>query len=278
MTNDIWFLGIVEDIKDPKKLGRVKVRLINEYSNRVETDDIPWAIPLTPVTNPSILGLGTAPVGLQKGSRVIVIFLDGEAKTKPMVIGSYPIIMGGNESDHSVSDIARGNKGVQKDYLDYEPKSKYAAEYPNNNTLTTKSGHVIEIDDTPKAERIHVYHKSGSYVEFFPDGSVISKSMKTYSDITVNDKLIISDKGDISLAANDGSIFLQSDKDIIIATDTNNIGVIAEKDIDISSKGDVVIESQGQVKITSEGDITIKGAKIDLQGVVTVNGKPILTA
>lgn len=277
MTNEgfIWFLGIVEDINDPKQLGRVKVRLINEYSNRVDSDDIPWAIPMTPVTNPSLLGLGSAPVGLQKGSRVVGFFLDGMTKTKPMIMGSYPIIMNGNESDHSVNNIARGKGAVQKEYLDYEPKTEYAAEYPFNNTLTTKSGHVIEIDDTPKAERLHVYHKSGSYIEFFPDGSVIAKSMKSSTDISIDDKNIISDSGDISLGANEGDIILQADKEIIIASDKQNIGIIAEKNIDIGSKDSINLEGQTGISMSSDGNITIKASKIELIGNTTVNGKPI---
>ena len=41
----------------------------------------------------------------------------------------------------------------------------FKAKYPDNKTLETKSGHIFEIDDTPKFERIHIYHKNGSYIE-----------------------------------------------------------------------------------------------------------------
>ena len=41
----------------------------------------------------------------------------------------------------------------------------YNAEYPYNTTYTTKAGHAIELDDTIGAERIHIWHKSGSYEE-----------------------------------------------------------------------------------------------------------------
>ena len=43
--------------------------------------------------------------------------------------------------------------------------SAYNAEYPYNLTYTTKSGHAIELDDTIGVERIHIWHKSGSYEE-----------------------------------------------------------------------------------------------------------------
>ena len=45
-----WFIGIVEDIEDPKKLGRAKVRILNEH-DEVETDNIPWAHVMMPTTS-----------------------------------------------------------------------------------------------------------------------------------------------------------------------------------------------------------------------------------
>ena len=35
----------------------------------------------------------------------------------------------------------------------------------------SESGHALEFDDTKGAERVHVYHRSGSYTEWAPDGS-----------------------------------------------------------------------------------------------------------
>lgn len=46
-----------------------------------------------------------------------------------------------------------------------EPEPTYAARYPYNHVFESESGHIVEFDDTPNAERIHVYHKSGTYFE-----------------------------------------------------------------------------------------------------------------
>jgi len=57
-----------------------------------------------------------------------------------------------------------------------EPKSlSNLSKYPDNNVIETKSGHVFEIDDTPGNERIRLYHKSGTYVDYRPDGSISEK-------------------------------------------------------------------------------------------------------
>lgn len=41
----------------------------------------------------------------------------------------------------------------------------YGTLYPYNTTYTTKSGHAIELDDTPGHERLHIWHRSGCYEE-----------------------------------------------------------------------------------------------------------------
>lgn len=39
------FIGIVEDNLDEKRLGRVRVRVINVFDEGIETDCLPWASP-----------------------------------------------------------------------------------------------------------------------------------------------------------------------------------------------------------------------------------------
>ena len=49
--------------------------------------------------------------------------------------------------------------------LVWEPSSDYNTKYPFNFVHTTKSGHAIELDDTPGHERMHMWHRSGTYEE-----------------------------------------------------------------------------------------------------------------
>jgi hypothetical protein len=222
----VWFLGIVESLDDPQKLGRVKVRHISEYSNRVDVDDIPWATVLMPITSASLYGVGTSPTGIEIGTRVLGIFLDGTQKTKPMIIGSYPVTLDGSEENHSVSRYARGIGPIKKEYGPLEPKTKYNAKYPNNKTITTKSGHLLEIDDTPKAERIHIYHRSGSYVEFFPDGSIVIKSAFNNTEISNGKKVIAAEK-DVNIISNDSEINIIASGDINVVSKDGSINLTA---------------------------------------------------
>ncbi len=68
-----------------------------------------------------------------------------------------------------------------------EPLSPYNARYPYNHVHESESGHVIEIDDTPGSERLHRYHRSGTFEEIGPDGSRVTKVVKNDYQIVMSD-------------------------------------------------------------------------------------------
>ena len=93
-----WFFGIVEDVIDPMRLGRIRVRVLNEHDDNVDTDQLPWAQVLMPVTSASLAGVGSTPLGIERGSRVMGFFVDGNEKQMPMILGSFHTIPGNDQS------------------------------------------------------------------------------------------------------------------------------------------------------------------------------------
>ena len=163
-----WFLGVVEDREDPLKLGRVRVRIYNVHSqkqSRVDTASLPFATVMSSVTGANHNKVGQAPVGIQVGTTVIGFFMDGEDGNNPVIMGAIAGIPGINVDNHDVPPEAREINLINKAQLGPEPGSAYNAKYPYNKVIRTESGHVIELDDTPNFERIHLYHKSGTYIE-----------------------------------------------------------------------------------------------------------------
>jgi hypothetical protein len=90
-SDSSWWVGVVENRNDPEHLGRCKVRIFGYHTENMSdlpTDDLPWAIPMTPITSASSSGVGTAPVGPVEGTWIIGFFLDGEDRQQPLMVGT----------------------------------------------------------------------------------------------------------------------------------------------------------------------------------------------
>ena len=80
------FYGIVEDRKDPLKMGRVRVRIIGIHSDNkslVPTDSLPWA---QVSVSPSSANIFSGP---KEGDWVHGYFMDGEGGQEPLVTGVF---------------------------------------------------------------------------------------------------------------------------------------------------------------------------------------------
>lgn len=95
-----WGMGVVEDIDDPLKAGRVRVRIYGIHTSLLDdlpTENLPWSQVAMPVTSASVSGIGDTP-GLIVGSQVFGIFLDAADPSDPkqqfLVVGTMPGISG----------------------------------------------------------------------------------------------------------------------------------------------------------------------------------------
>lgn len=83
-----WWVGIVEDRKDPIKLGRCRVRCVGWHADdkmRLPTKDLPWATPSFPVNDNNTF----VP---KEGDMVFGFFVDGENAQEPVMLGVLPNI------------------------------------------------------------------------------------------------------------------------------------------------------------------------------------------
>jgi len=56
-----------------------------------------------------------------------------------------------------------------------QSKVPYNAKYPFNHVYFSESGHVMEFDDTENSERIHLYHKAGTFTEIDANGTKVTR-------------------------------------------------------------------------------------------------------
>ena len=57
------------------------------------------------------------------------------------------------------------------------------AKYPFNHVMETESGHYIEFDDTSGNERIHIFHKKGTFIEIDASGNVVIKTVGNVTNV-----------------------------------------------------------------------------------------------
>lgn len=125
-----------------------------------------------------------------------------------------------------------------------EPASAYSAIYPYNKVIEAESGHTIEIDDTPGAERLHIYHKSGTFIELHPDGSQVTNVKgNNYKIVTKDENVCIKGSCNITIE-NDANILVKG----------NMTGEI---------EGTLDLNSTGTMSLTSDSNIFIGADRID---------------
>ena len=208
-----WFIGEVKSVDDPLELGRLQVRINGIHSDsQLDIPDakLPWAQPMVPITEGGTRGIGNN-LGIKVGALVFGVFMDGENSQLPFIMGSMPKFEEDSPGGLSTNQLARGTNTITKtpDPVTGEPVSPYAAKYPKNNVYASESGHVIEIDDTSGAERIHIYHKSGTFVEMHPNGDVVTHTSNGFKTVTGNEKIHVTK--DMEITA-DGNINITSTK------------------------------------------------------------------
>ena len=163
--------------------------------------------------------------------------------------------------DNVVKEIKTYNKEEELSNWD-EPKTLYDAVYPYNNVMETESGHVVEYDDTPGAERIHIAHRNGSFTEWYPDGDRVEKITKDkYTIVMADDHLYVMGSCKITVQG-DAEIYVQ--KNLYATVDENltayvvgNVDAQVDGDVTALVKGDVDATVNGSLSATIDGDATL---------------------
>jgi hypothetical protein len=169
-----------------------------------------------------------------------------------------------------------GCKGQEKKSKEFKPRSIY----PFNKVTQTESGHVFEIDDTPGSERISLFHRSGSNIEYYPNGDVVKQDVRDsyfhvfrdqyvhlggYSTVTVDKGLKIlvnSDEDENTKEENvNFDIHVEKNANINIYIKKGHMNVsIVEGDVNMRlEKGDINIrQDEGNFNHTVNGDYNLE--------------------
>jgi hypothetical protein len=153
----------------------------------------------------------------------------------------------------------------------------FNAQYPYNHVLESESGHTIEIDDTPDNERMHLYHRTGSFQEYHPDGSKVDKVVKDHQGFVIgNEQIHITGDTDILVGSmTDGgnesrfTLLVRGNADIQVDKNSNivtkgNATVHTHKNLTMKTDGNYEHQVGGTTVINSVGNMTLQAPRIDL--------------
>ena len=280
------YFGKVENINDPLKLGRVKVRVHGKHDNRkgdaynIDKKDLPWSTVMMPGNTPAKSGIGSS-VNLLVGTLVCGVFKDPEQQ-EFIVIGTLPTKTDSVE-DNNVRVRAEADPNADEPIGTLQPSSGYQPVYPYNNVMETESGHVKEYDDTPSYERIMERHKSGTQYEIVANGSKTERIVRDNYQLVVghdtlevygNVKIIVSGQADIAVAkdvnvAVGGNLTAEVTGNGDITLKEGNLTTLISKgncDFTIT-EGTTIIKSEGLIKLDGDVDIT-KELKLSREGII----------
>ena len=151
-----------------------------------------------------------------------------------------------SSSDHSINEsdmnrLARNESGYSHKMLDTknkhqagyinipvaggtpfaEPVSAYQAEYPFNHVMESESGHIKEYDDTEEHERIHEYHRAGTFYEVDGGGNRTVKIVGDgYHIVAGSDHLFVGGNCNITVESN-CNMYVKKDWNIQVDGDMN---------------------------------------------------------
>ncbi len=138
-----------------------------------------------------------------------------------------------------------------------QPSIPYGAKYPYNHTYETESGHLQEFDDTPGYERMHRYHRAGTFEEIDSNGTKVTRVIgDNYTIIDRNGSIHI--KGECNLTV-DGNvnIFVRSDANIEVS---GNARMEVGGNYDIGVAGDMTVAVGGTFGVFSQGNASFQTA------------------
>ena len=134
-----------------------------------------------------------------------------------------------------------------------EPVTPYKPVYPFNKVYESESGHITEMDDTKDAERLHEYHKSGTFKEIHPDGSTVTRVvMDNYEIVYGNGFCNV--KGNVHLTIDqDCTTYIKGNWDVKV---DKNMSIVVGGNLTETVTGDVTEDYAKAQKVTVGGDMT----------------------
>jgi len=134
-----------------------------------------------------------------------------------------------------------------------QPAIPYNASYPYNNVYSSESGHIQEFDDTEGSERIHLYHKAGTYTEIDVNGTQVNR--------IIGDNFSIMERNSNILIRGNCNITVQGNANVRVE---NNATFDILGNFDLKVGGNIGIGAGGSIRLAAGVEISGDGPNIHL--------------
>lgn len=273
------YRAFVRDVADPKKLARVRCHVPEVLGHNILTA---WALPVLPIGMDGKTGAVSPP---PLGSKVWVEFEAG-CVDRPIYTGGWAAEPSGASELPDLAlgagdETAQSPKGtdtftMRDGYAQSEPPVPFDAAYPHNKVLKTKQGLVIELDDTPGKERIHIWHRQKSWIEIHPNGNIVLRSAgKTYRASQDTDAVHAhADRNvmvDGTLREQGANVKVMADSTLLVDSG-GTVDVRADTDVNVQADEDATVTAGGTISISATGNVSIAslGGEVSMTGTGTL--------
>ncbi len=149
-----------------------------------------------------------------------------------------------------------------------QPQTIYGAQYPFNKVYETESGHIQEFDDTPGYERIHTYHRTGTFHEIDPQGTQVN--------YIVGDNFVIMERNGCIYVSGECNLTVDGNTNIYCKTDANiqveqNATVKVGNNLDVGVATDVTMAVGGDFKLKVAGDFNVDAGNTNIKSQADMN-------
>ena len=136
----------------------------------------------------------------------------------------------------------------------------YNTQYPFNHVMQTESGHILEFDDTPNSERIHLYHKSGTFTEIDANGTQVNR--------IIGDGYEILERNGYVQVNGSLNVTIDGAHNVLVK---NALNLIVNGLTTVNIFNDTVMNVSGDMSLSVGGAFTLKANSIVMESDTSIN-------